>query len=601
MNSGLARTTATLFLVSGLTLAGCYLFANKPAGTFGFTSTFVTGKPVARVDEMVPHGAAQRAGLHTNDLISAPSATLEDRAALYLLANPPLVAKGDRARIIVLRSTVNRPALLIADGNPSSPRLEAAYFCVLAIPILLLGWFIIWRKAESSDAVTLGFMLLLFGLWIAFPDRVGNPLVRLLFYEIVSSGFVILGVLTAAIFFARYPQGRGTQVSPLRRACMQIAIAASVVEIILMTLAYLLPAYSGGAPWLTVPTIVFVLVPPLAALVCMLDAFRRGDATDRMRLRWLGGSYFIGFSGPLLVPAATLLLGSQFTIVHQALLESTLFILAIGLTYGILRRRVVDVSVVLNRALVFGAVSGIVVACFICFEWLVGSFFINMSRATSFLVQVGAAIIIGFSLRPLHNRVDHFIDRVFFAKRHASEKALRHLAMEVNFLRERSALLERVERDLTNHMDASLVAIYFREDMRGDFLLLRSTTDAPEFIEADDDAAVALAVREAPIELHGCQTLMIGEVAVPLAVRKELVGILILGEKVSGEAFAGGEIESLSFLAGYLGTALVTNSNSNANGASSASVLKSILDELRLQREDLRQLNENLRASGRPS
>lgn len=596
MHPGVARVLATLSLLVGLVLAGLFLFVNAPAGTFGFTSTFAVGSPVATIDLIVPGGAAERAKIAVGDRIAARGPSAHQREVSLLFANPPLIAVGDRAPILVIGADgKTNERLLTADVDSSALQFEAVYFCALALPLMLLGWLIIWRKAQSSDAQTLGFLLLFVGLWNAIPDRVGPPVVRLILYGIFASAFLIVGLTYTALFFANYPDGAGIRISAIRRACRRIAIVGCAIELVLMVSSYASSAYLGSTPQLIVPSIVVSFVPPLAALVAFTDSFRHANPEERTRLKWLGGSFFLGFSGPLLLPAANVILGSRFTVLDQVLLESTLFILAIGLTYAILRRRVVDIAFALNRALVFSSLSAFIIAIFTGIEWLVGLLFVHISRPTSFLVEVGAAVIIGFSLRPLHAKIDHLIDRVFFAKRHVSERALQHLASEVQFIRERAVLGERVGRDLRLHLEASFVSIYFRQGREHDFHVLHSTGSVESFIDADDDAAVALAAREAPIHLHQFQTQISGELAIPLAVRKSLTGFLVLGEKKTGEAFAPDEIEQLRSLAGHIATALVIGENDRKSD--SAEVLAAILDELRAQREQLRELGDALRAT----
>ena len=586
------RVVATSLALLGFFLAALYAFANHPSGTFGLDAAFLSGKPAMHVFAVDAGGAAQAAGLRAGDLVFAAHDSLAGRAPLFLFANAPLVAAGDSVRVLVERDGKRRIVPLTARRNPSGFPYEALFFCALATPMLLLGWLLLWRKPESADAVTLGIMLLLFGLFIAAPDRSGTPLARFFVSEIFATACIIAAVAVAAIFFARYPEGAGVRRSPWRRSLLIFSIAVSIVNLGIMAFQYIGPAYVGAAPWLLLPTIITVAAPILAAFLCFVNAFRHGDETERTRLRWLGGAYFIGFTGPILLPPLTLLLGPRFTVIHQVLLESTLFILALGLTYAVLQRRVVDISFVLNRALVFSAVSAIVVALFIGIEWLTGLLFLNVSRSTSFLVEAAIAVAIGFSLRPIHKKVDHVIDRVFFAKRHAAERALHHLATEVNFIRDRGALTARVQRDVSTYLEVPLVSIYHRDDVQGNFLLIGTTQDAPEFIDADDDAVVSLTVQEQPVQLHGRATSISGELAIPLAVRKMLVGVLVLGERPSHEAFAPDEIESLRFLANNLAPSLAANAG--RRDSPEASILSEILAELRSQREELRALSSRL-------
>ncbi|MFN2450438.1 MAG: hypothetical protein ABR508_11735 [Candidatus Baltobacteraceae bacterium] len=590
------RIAASCLLAAGLLFVGLYLFANRTNGTFGFTSTLLMGRAAVRVDSVDRAGAAQRAGIHAGDVFAPASGSWHDRAPLYLFANAPIVAAGDVGRIVLERGDSRRVVSLRAAANASSPAIEALFFALLAVPMLALGWFISWRKPGDRDAVLLGGMLQLFGVALAIPDRVGSPLARLVLYELTASTFFILGVYCALVFFAGYSRGAGFK-RLLRRVCLYAGTAVTALEILLMSATYMLPAFVGDVSGLTGPSVACVVLVPVLAFVCLVDAFRAGTIIDRQRLRWIGGSFFLGFSGPMLLPGATLLMGSSYTVIDQVLFSATFYVLAAGLTYAVLKRRVVDVAFVLNRALVFSVVSGIVVACFIALEWLAGALLVNLSRPTSFIIEGGIAIVIGFSLRPIHDRTDHFIDRVFFAKRHAAEKALRHLATEVNFIRDRESLLARVQRDLTAYLETTAVCIYYRSDVQSDFALLCSTSDAAEFVDADDDAAVGMAVEEVPIELHTRVTNIAGELAVPMAVRKALMGILVVGHKRSGEAFAPDEIESLRFLAGYLATALASTSASDGASQTTDALLRELIAETRQQREEITMLHRRLDAT----
>ncbi len=590
----LVQAAASVVLAAGVFSAALYLFANHANGTFGFSSTFLSGRGALLVNTVVQGGPANRSGIRAGDVLSPPSATLVDRSVLSLFGNPPIVVAGDAAPVVRERHGTRSPVTLIAGYNTETPRFEALFFALVSLPMLALGWFIVWRKPSDGDAIVLGFMLQSFGLAMAIPDRVGPPLARLFFYEIFSSALFIFGVYCAALFFARYREGSGIA-RFIRRLSLYAASALTVIELLLMAATYLLPLFVGDVSILTVPTIIAVVGVPLLAFICFIDAFRSGNDVDRARLRWIGGSFFIGFSGPVFLPGAILILGSTYDVTDQLIFSSTFYVLAFGLTYAILKRRVVDVSFVINRALVFSAVSACVVGAFIALEWIAGTLFVNLSRATSLVIEAAIALVIGFSLRPLHDRTDRFVDRIFFAKRHAAEKALRQLAVEINFIRNREAVVARVQRDLVRYLEVTSIALYYRDDVEGDFAQIADAPEAPEFLDADDNAAVAMTVEEAPVHLDERDTRLRGEVAIPLAVRKVLVGALVLGHKRSGEAFAPDEMDSLRFLAGYLGAALAALS-ATLESTSTQSLLRELLIETREQRAQIQSLTQRLLA-----
>ncbi|MFN2529031.1 MAG: GAF domain-containing protein [Candidatus Baltobacteraceae bacterium] len=573
------RLGATVALALGITGCALFLFANAPNGTFGVTLIPVLNAPVLRVAGVDEGGPAARAGIKAGDILGYPPGPV-DRSVMMLLDNGSLVAIGDTIAVGVSRGQTHVTVQLSAVKNSVAPPYEAAYFCALAVPLLLLGWLVVWKRPYSGDAVTLGCVLLALGLWNSIPERVGPVALRFEIGTLFASFCYIVGRLGAAIFFARYSEGAGTKQSALRRTLLYMALAAAASGTIVMLLSYLAPLYGGTNGRFSLAALGIVAISPIVIIISFIDAYRKANPASRVRLRWIGGSYFAGFAGPELIPAASIILTSRFSLLDQVLLESTLFIFAIGITYAVLRRHVVDVSVVVNRALVFSVLSAVIVATFIALEWLAGMIFLHMSRSTSLLIEVLIAVGIGLTLRPLHNRVDYLIDAVFFAKRHRAERALHHLATEVSFIRNRETLLARVERDLLEHLDVRTASIYARDDVRRDFELLKGSDGAPEFIDADDDAAVALAVNEAPLYLQSRRTAIQGALVVPLSVRKVLTGFIVVGPKPGDEAFAADEIEALRFLAGYLSPALLSAAR-DADGATTESLLRQILSELR--------------------
>ena len=132
---------------------------------------------------------------------------------------------------------------------------------------------------------------------------------------------------------------------------------------------------------------------------------------------------------------------------------------------------------------------------------------------------------------------------------------LKQLGTDVHFIRDRNRIVERVLREIWQYIDIERLALYEREDVDEGFVLLGAYGEAPINLGTDDDAILRLIVDEAPLDLHGVATAIPGEFAIPLAIRKSLVGVLALGHKRSGEAFAPDEIALLRLLGPQLAAA----------------------------------------------
>ena len=92
-------------------------------------------------------------------------------------------------------------------------------------------------------------------------------------------------------------------------------------------------------------------------------------------------------------------------------------IMTIGLTYAILVERLFDIGFVINRAAVYAGTSAFLILAFIAIEFLVGKIASGIGGTGSVIVEFGLAAAVGLSLRPIHLRVDNFVDQVFFGAR----------------------------------------------------------------------------------------------------------------------------------------------------------------------------------------
>jgi hypothetical protein len=230
-------------------------------------------------------------------------------------------------------------------------------------------------------------------------------------------------------------------------------------------------------------------------------------------------------------------------------------IAAMLVTYALLRRRVLDVTFVLNRAIVVSIVSLIVVCAFVLLEWVLGSVVAGVSHSTGLIANAALALVIGVSLNYIHQRVDHSVDRVLFRKRHEDEHALLAFSKEAAYVTDWDALLDATLEKVRRHTDAQSAALLV--GAKGFFTTVRSFgDDMVVSIGENDEAILALKAWHKPIHPHHYDTALRAVLALPMLARGRLYGVLMLGERAGGEAYAPDEVEALSQLANGVGSAL---------------------------------------------
>jgi len=485
-----------------------------------------------------PESAAAKAGLHTGDVIDARALTPEQRFRLWSQAP---VSGRPQSYPVLRGSTVDRVTVI----PPAYPftwalwvAIAAGFWSALCAVVLLI------RRGEDRGVQVLVLYLLLVRLSIQT-----SPLNWVTPYPVAD--------LANAVLNAIMPVGWALLATYAVRF-----VASNRTTRLLASCSYVLAGYIGATgaiaalgswfgfvdplnPWLAgVPDAFMQGVYFLVPLVCAIVALRAARGIDRARMAWLLGPtaviYLIQLSylAGNFVPALDTDAAGTITLVLQLLAP-------LGITYAMLNRRLLDIGFVVNRAVVYAGVSLVIFGIFALVEWAFGEWFSSATHSENLLVSAALALGLGFLIRPIHQRVDSVLDRVFFQKRHEDESAIRRFAHEAPHITDAEVLLERAREVLVRHADASFVT-FALDDGAGQY------GDVSE----NDPALVTLRSSRSVLDLTASRTDLRGEFAYPMIARGRLVGALAIGPKRSGESYAPDESQAIATLAQGVATAL---------------------------------------------
>jgi hypothetical protein len=155
-------------------------------------------------------------------------------------------------------------------------------------------------------------------------------------------------------------------------------------------------------------------------------------------------------------------------------------------------------------------------------------------------------------MRFIHKRVDDFVDTVMFRKRHDDERAIHDFSKEAAFITHRDVLLDQTIGKLRSHTDALACAILMCEHTT--FAVVRSFGAPPDDSDENDPAILALKTWHKPIDPHRFETKLCGDLALPMVARGRLIGVIVCGERASGELYAPDEVDAIAALAHGVGT-----------------------------------------------
>ncbi|HXW76215.1 MAG TPA: hypothetical protein VEJ20_02275 [Candidatus Eremiobacteraceae bacterium] len=301
----------------------------------------------------------------------------------------------------------------------------------------------------------------------------------------------------------------------------------------------------------------------LGAVGAMGHTFATSRGLDRQRVKWVFASYALGF-----VPIALLWFSFAFGISTPVWFSDLGFLMTIFLpfavAYTVIVHRVLDVNFIVSRAVVYGTLTSIIVGVFALVDWLLGSVLAQTRLAV--VVEILAAIGLGFGLNGLHARVDRLVDATLFRDRHRAEKRLTRVANAIAH----AGSVEAVEDMLVDEPSEALhlaSAAVFRADGNGTFgrttALHWSNGEFARF-EPDDRLLALLRAEQGPLPIdetgwsapdlpHGAARPVL---ALPIVFRHDLRAIVLYGAHESGEAIDPDEIKLMEKIASMASAAV---------------------------------------------
>jgi len=213
-----------------------------------------------------------------------------------------------------------------------------------------------------------------------------------------------------------------------------------------------------------------ILIPLTVGIVLTMAAsvivrFRRARGEERQQMKWL--AYTAVFLGPLLRVSVL-----NFQVLHNRVIEFAVGILgpvaivAIPAAVGvaILRYRLYEIDLLINRTLVYGSLTATLVALYfgtvVLLQWL----FVALTGQQSTLAVVASTLLIAALFNPLHHRIQSFIDRRFYRSKYDARKTLEAFSAKLRDETDLEALSAELAGVVRETMQPAHVSIWLRPD-----------------------------------------------------------------------------------------------------------------------------------------
>jgi hypothetical protein len=370
---------------------------------------------------------------------------------------------GDSAVLIFVVPFLTFPLVgaLIASNRPKNP---IGWIC------LAVGIF--WMLANLSSSYGM------YGLRVASPGSVPFPAAIGSVGEWMWAPAVGLGICLILLFpDGRLPSRRWRPLAWLSGAAIFLVSAGFALSPGPMEglLGIRNPFGLEEYPWIAdaaqgVILLLFLCI--LASAASLVLRFLRSGGEEREQIKWLAFAAsilgLVGFSSfvipGIIVPDAT---GGANRLWENLLEDAvTLSFAGVPVAVGVavLKYRLYDIEVVINRTLVYGTLTATLVALYFGGIVVLQRVFVFLTGQKSTLAVVASTLLIAALFNPLRRRIQSFIDRSFYRRKYDARKTLEAFSAK---LRDETDL-ESLNNDLVGvvreTMQPAHVSLWLRSD-----------------------------------------------------------------------------------------------------------------------------------------
>jgi len=299
--------------------------------------------------------------------------------------------------------------------------LDAAFVLVFAAVAVV----VFWRRSDDPMALLVATMLVVWGplngLLVQAPEAIEGTYPPVL-DMVLSAVLPYVGYMAWMLFFYLFPSGRFIPNWTRWLALCWVLFSGSWIF-----------TPFGPPSW---PPVFFngvVLLLWGSFLVAQVYRYARvSDAVQRQQTKWV----VFGVVGAVVGVLATIFtVGAAIDLppeevgpkmLSMLLMDASVLLVPLSIGVAVLRSRLFDIDVVINRTLVYGALTALLTLLYFggitatqaTFQQLTGQ------EQLPQLAIVGSTLVIAALFNPLRHRVQAFVDRRFYRKKYDARKTL---------------------------------------------------------------------------------------------------------------------------------------------------------------------------------
>ena len=346
---------------------------------------------------------------------------------------------------------------------------EALGKSVGTLPWILVGGFIFWRKSEEPFALCFSLGILLLGVLLI--DGVVQKMFSL-FHPAFIPLYMILSFFAEALFvlWYRFPDGQFVPRRIRWVAGLWIGLEFFAVFLPHSRLNY------GSWPW-PLPGIIPIIFV-LSLIVSGIYRYRHiSGSLQRQQIRWVlvtGTVFGCLYAGNFVIQQLAwafwghmneALIIAILAITYRPLYYFGSAFFATGIGISILRYRLWDIDVIINRTLVYSTLTAIVISIYVT---VVGTLGTVIQGRSNLLISILATGLVAILVQPLRDRLQRGVNRLMYGERDDPITVLSQLGQRLEVTIAPEAVLPALVETVAQTLKLPYAAITWGADPNGE-------------------------------------------------------------------------------------------------------------------------------------
>jgi hypothetical protein len=201
-----------------------------------------------------------------------------------------------------------------------------------------------------------------------------------------------------------------------------------------------------------------------AAALSLFMRLRRAVGVERQQLKWFAYAA-AGFAIGIVFISITIAIDTPrwFEWAAQAIFIAVSPAVAISIGIAILRYRLYDIDVIINRTLVYGTLTATLAAIYFSSVVLLQTAFRALTGEGSQLIVVASTLAIATLFNPLRHRIQDGIDRRFYRSKYDAAKTLETFSARLRDETDLDTLNDDLIYVIRETMQPEHVSLWLRE------------------------------------------------------------------------------------------------------------------------------------------